>query len=239
MVTWGGAFTVIVTWAWPLLPSRSVARAVRVCVPTLSVWVMVPPVPSAPSRSEVQAVVLDTLPSSGSVAAAVNAIVSAWLKRAPLSGVVIVTAGRPETVIEREADAVRPPLSLTLAVRVCTPAVSVERVRLPPVPSAPSRLEVQVMAAVRLPSSRSVALAVRVTGVPWMDRAPSAGAVIVSAGGALTTIVIVFWPVRPRRVVAEAGVVGVPGRGVGRGGVAAGPRGPARGQGQGRGAPKA
>src|SRR5204863_45413 len=84
------------------------------------------------------------------VAAVGNEIVSAWLKRAPLSGVVIVTAGRPETVIEREADAVRPPLSLTLAVRVCTPAVSVERVRLPPVPSTPSRLEVQVMAAVRL-----------------------------------------------------------------------------------------
>src|SRR5881398_2991764 len=178
MVTVGGAFTVIVTWAWPLLPSRSVARAVMVGVRSLSVWVMVPPVPSAPSRSEVQAVEVDTSPSSGSLAAAVNEIVSAWLKRAPLNGVVIVTAGRPETVTEREADAVRPPLSVTLAVRVWTPAVSVERVRLPPVPSAPSRLEVQVTAAVRLPSSRSVALAERVTGVPWTDRAPSAGAVI-------------------------------------------------------------
>src|SRR5436309_12895032 len=204
MVTVGGAFTVIVTWAWPLLPSRSVARAVRVCVPALSVWVMVPPVPSAPSRSEVQAVVLDTSPSSGSVAAAVNGITAAWWKRAPLGGVVIVTAGRPETVIEREADAGRRPLSVTVAVRVCTPAVSVERVRLPPVPSAPSRLEVQVMAAVRLPSSRSLALAVSVTGVPWTDRVPSAGAVIVTTGGSLTTIVIGFWPVRPRRLVALA-----------------------------------
>src|SRR5437667_5305515 len=186
MVTVGGAFTVIVTWAWPLLPSRSVARAVRWWLPRRAVGVMVPPVPSAPSRSEVQAVELDTSPFSGSVAAAVNEIVSAWLKRAPLSGVVIVTAGRPETVIEREADAVRPPLSLTLAVRVCTPAVSVERVRLPPVPSTPSRLEVQVMAAVRLPSSRWVALAGRVRGVPWPDRVPAAGAVIVTAGGDLT-----------------------------------------------------
>src|SRR2546430_16326927 len=115
MVTWGGAFTVMVTWAWPLLPSRSVARAVMVCVPALSVWVIVPPVPSAPSRSEVQAVEVDTSPSSGSVAPAVNEIVSAWLERAPLKGVVIVTAGRPASAIVRGAGAVRAPLAVPLA----------------------------------------------------------------------------------------------------------------------------
>src|SRR5256885_14888285 len=107
MVTWGGGFTVMVTWGWPLLPSRSVARAVMVWVPALSVWVIVPPVPSAPSRSEVQAVELDTSPSSGSLAAAVDEIVSAWLKRAPLDGVVIVTAGRPATATARGGDAGR------------------------------------------------------------------------------------------------------------------------------------
>src|SRR5438552_15297181 len=111
MVTWGGAFAVMVTWAWPLLPSRSVARAVMVCVPVLSVWVIVPPVPSAPSRSEVQAVEGDTSPSSGSLAAAVNETVSAGLERAPLDGGVIVTGGRAATVTERGADGVRPPLA--------------------------------------------------------------------------------------------------------------------------------
>src|SRR2546422_403583 len=177
MLTTGPPLTVIVIDALAVLWPLSATEAVTTCVPELRLLVViVPPVPSAPSRSEVQVVVLDTSPSSGSVAAAVNEIVSAWLKRAPLNGVVIVTAGRPETVIEREADAVRPPLSVTLAVRVCTPALSVERVRLPPVPSAPSRLEGQGTAAGRLPSSRSVALPERVTGVPWTDRAPSAGA---------------------------------------------------------------
>src|SRR3989442_1738392 len=194
MLTTGPPLTVIVMDALAVLRPLSATDAGMVCVPELRLLVgIVPPVPSDPSRLEGQAVA----GGRGGV---------------PGGGGVVVTAGRRETVIGRGAGAVRPPLSVTLAVRVCTPAVSVERVRLPPVPSAPSRLEVQVTAAVRLPSSRSVAVAERVTGVPWTDRAPSAGAVIVTTGGSLTTIVICFWPEKPRRLVAWAVIVCVPER---------------------------
>src|SRR2546426_765049 len=124
MLTTGPPLTVIVIDALAVLWPLSATAAVRTCGAELRVFLgIVPPVPSAPWRSEAQAFGLDTSPSWGSLAAAVNEIVSAWLKRAPLNGVVIVTAGRPETVTEREADAVRPPLSVTVAVRVWTPAV--------------------------------------------------------------------------------------------------------------------
>jgi hypothetical protein len=47
---------------------------------------------------------------------------------------------------------------------------------LPPVPSAPSRLDVQVIAAVRLPSSTSAAVPENVTAVPRSQVDPDAGA---------------------------------------------------------------
>jgi hypothetical protein len=49
-----------------------------------------------------------------------------------------------------------PPWSVTVAVSVCVPAVRLVTVIEAPVPRAPLRLDVQRIAALRLPSSKSV-----------------------------------------------------------------------------------
>ena len=63
--------TTIGTWAEPSLCALLVALAVMVCVPTLRLLVVkVVPVPSWPSRSEVQTRLAATSPSMRSVAVA-------------------------------------------------------------------------------------------------------------------------------------------------------------------------
>ena len=64
------------------------------------------------------------------------------------------------------------------------------REKLPPVPTDPSMLELHARLAVRSPSSTSDAVPVKLTVSPRLYVDASAGAVIVTAGGPLTTIVI-------------------------------------------------
>src|SRR5436309_16102307 len=70
--TTGGVFglgpTVTVTVAEPALPAESVTRAIMLCVPLLSAFWKLPPLPICPSRSEVQTRVAVKLPSSWSEA---------------------------------------------------------------------------------------------------------------------------------------------------------------------------
>ena len=70
------------------------------------------------------------------------------------------------TVTVKLVLAERPAPSVTVAVTVCVPWLSVVRVKVPPVPSAPSRLEAQTSRAVTSPSSGSEADAANVTGAP-------------------------------------------------------------------------
>ena len=68
-----GSTTVMVIWSSPVPPPESVAEAVIVCVPRLSVEVLkLAPEPIAPSMLEVQLSEALMLPSSGSMAAPVK-----------------------------------------------------------------------------------------------------------------------------------------------------------------------
>src|SRR5438552_19012911 len=98
----------------------------------------------------------------------------------------MLTTGPPLTVIVIDALAVLWPLSATVAVMTCVPELRALVLIVPPVPSAPSRLEVQAMTGVRVPSSGSVAVAGRVIGAAWLESAGSAGDLAVSVGGAVT-----------------------------------------------------
>ena len=79
----------------------------------------------------------------------------------------MVTTGPPLTVIVIDARAVLWPLSATVAVRTCVPELRALVVIEPPVPSEPSRLEVQTMTGVRVPSSGSLAVARSGTETAW------------------------------------------------------------------------
>src|SRR2546427_13187389 len=79
-------------------------------------------------------------------------------------------------------------LSVAAAVIVWVPVESVLTVIVPPVPSTPSRLEVHVIREVMVPSSASLAEPVKVTAAPGSGVAPGAGALIVTAGGALIVV---------------------------------------------------
>src|SRR5436309_12944742 len=93
-----------------------------------------------------------------------------------------------------------PLLSVTVAVIVCVPVERVLVVSVPPVPSDPSRLEVQMMPGVRVPSSDRKSVAEGESGALGAGRVTGAGAVIVMRGVALTGIVI--WAVYGRPVPA-------------------------------------
>ena len=184
------ATTVIVRVAEPVRPPLSVTAAVMVWVPTDSVRDRLPPVPSAPSRFDVQASAAVRLPSCVSLAVPVKVTAVPSTTEVPLAGAVMLTTGAVllgvalVTVTVRVADPVRPPLSVTAAVIVCVPTDSV-RDRLPPVPNAPSRFDVQVSAVVRLPSCVSLAVPVKVTAVPSTTDVPLAGAVMLTTGAVL------------------------------------------------------
>src|SRR5439155_23221601 len=83
-------------------------------------------------------------------------------------------------------------------------------VTLKPVPSAPSRSEDQAIEPVRVPSSGSVAVPVKVIGAPCSKVDPVAGAPMVTVGVALTTIVRVVAARLPPASVTEAVIVCVP-----------------------------
>src|SRR5436305_13868497 len=89
---------------------------------------------------------------------------------------------------------VLPAVSVAEAAMMCVPAESVLTVMCALVPRKPSRLEVQVSAEARLPSSASVAVAVKVAGAPGSRVAPVAGAVIGTVGVALAGMVVVARP---------------------------------------------
>ena len=153
--------------ARPVLPPLSVAEAVMTWVPAESVLrVMLPPVPIAPSRLEVQATTGARLPSSRSLAVAVRVVAAPISRIEPLAGAVMATVGVALTTTEIATLALLPPLSVTEAMIAWVPELSVLVVMLPPVPRTPSRLEIHEMRAARLPSSASVAVAVKVTAVP-------------------------------------------------------------------------
>ena len=82
------------------------------------------------------------------------------------------------------AVAVSPPQSVAVAVSWCVPSLS-RCVMLPPVPSAPSRSDVQAIAAVRSPSSRSLALPAQVIRAEDASVWPLVGAVMATSGAVL------------------------------------------------------
>ena len=80
-------------------------------------------------------------------------------------------------------------------------------VRVPPPPSAPSRLDAHWTLLVTLPSKSSVAVAARLTVVPAGTEAPSVGALIVTTGATLasrTRMLTTAWPRSPSASVAAA-----------------------------------
>ena len=210
IATVGVALTAMVIVARPVLLALSVAAAVIVWMPVESVLtVIVAPVPSAPSRLEVQTIREVRVPSSTSVAVPVKVTAAPGSNVVPV-GAVIATTGVALTVMVIMVWVVLPPLSVTVAVMVCVPVESALAVIVRPVPSAPSRLEVQAMVAERSPSSVSLAEPVKVTAAPGSNVAPVAGAVIRTAGVLLTVMVIEARPVLPPLSVAAAVITCVP-----------------------------
>ena len=123
-----------------------------------------PPLPITPSRSEDQesAAVSAALSSSASVTLPAKLTLAPKVKFDPFAGDEIVTTGTAPvalTVIVMAALSLNPPESVTDAVIICVPTLSVEIEKLPPFPMTPSRSELQLRAAVSvaLLSSASVA----------------------------------------------------------------------------------
>lgn len=92
------------------------------------------------------------LPFAGELIATVGGVLSGIM-----SGV-IVTVVLPESV--------RPPESATDAVIMCVPTDKLEEENVPPEPIGPSMLEIQTRLPLRLPSSESLAVPVKVIEVP-------------------------------------------------------------------------
>ena len=108
------------------------------------------------------------------------------------AGAVIVTVGGrfsgsggggASTLTLTELEAGTPTESETAAVRVCVPAES-SAWKLPPLPIAPSALEVHVRLAVRSPSSGSLAEPATFTSCPSGTLVPLSGELIMMLGGA-------------------------------------------------------
>jgi hypothetical protein len=77
------------------------------------------------------------------------------------------------TLMFRVAVVNLPPLSVMRAVMTCAPVLSELTFSDAPVPSRPSRLEVQLMPLLMVPSSTSVAAPEKVTVAPWKAWPPS------------------------------------------------------------------
>ena len=213
MATVGAAWWRIsrVIWAMPARLERSVAQAVIVCTPIERLLIVrLAPLPIAPSRLEVQVIVDDRSPSIVSTAVAVKVIGFPSAKSVRV-GALMVTAGgsSSRTVTCVVALAERPAVSVIDAVKVCVPRLSVARLKLPPVPTAPSRSEVHRMRAERSPSKLSVAVAAKGMGAPKANFLPSAGEVSVRTGAETlaTSMVIAALPVRLPVSAARAVIV--------------------------------
>src|SRR5262245_44100158 len=162
IVTWGGlllteppeAVTVTVICAVPERPFESVARAVMRCVPRASEAVPnAPPTPIWPFRLENQLMLALTLTSSPSVAATAQrtAVAAAALK--PDEGEVMVTVGVVVPIaIVTVLVAVRPPLSVTVAVMTWRLLARCGATTVAPTPRAPATSDDQWI---------------------WLDRSPS------------------------------------------------------------------
>src|SRR5262249_56791239 len=112
---------------------------------------------------------------------------------------------------------------------LCVPTRRVAALMAAPVPSAPSRLELQRILALRSPSSLSEAVAARPSGSRLANSTvPSVGVVIRTTGGWFTTRSIWATALAPLGAVTRPVVVWVPALSAGAGIVAPGPRGPAR-----------
>ena len=220
MVTAGGTFGGRITTvrvASPARPPASSTRAVITCVPIPSVpAVMLAPAPRSPSRLDVQWSVFERTPSVASMAVPVKGSGVPWKTLVPSAGATIVTTGGVGlTVKVTLAVPVAPSESVTAAVSTWTPSWRRTTVRAPPAPRSPSRLDDQRMLALGSGSKSSVAVAARMTGVPAGADAPSAGAVMLTAGAAFgprTRTVIRAWPGWPLESVAAAVMVCVPTR---------------------------
>ena len=115
----------------------------------------------------------------------VKAITSPSATVEPFAGAVMLTVGGVFTALTVRvtcSEALSPPLSVTEAVIVCSPADSVSVTKDPPLPMTPSTLELQDRLPVRSPSSRSTAVPVKAITSPSANVDPSAGAVMVTAG---------------------------------------------------------
>ena len=86
------------------------------------------------------------------------------------------------TVMETLALTTFPPESVTDAVIVWTPPLSVLE-KLPPVPIWPSLLEVQIREAVRVPSWESLAVPAKLMLAPELKVEPPVGLVMETVGG--------------------------------------------------------
>src|SRR5262245_42921516 len=212
MLTVGVELTTMVMVWLPVLPPESVADAVMTCVPEVRVLLVSDaPVPRMPSRSEDQRMVREV--SSKSVAVAVKVIDAPCSKVEPVAGPVMFPVGVELTTTVMDAEVLLPPESVTEAVMVWVPELSVLLVSDTPVPRLPSRLDDQAT-EVRVPSSRSLALAVKVIAWPCSKVLPVAGAVMLNVGVELTTTVIEALAVFPPESVTEAVMVWVPERSV-------------------------
>ena len=225
--TVGAALTTSVSVATALLPPRSVTEALIVCVPERSVETTEVPVPSVPSRFDVQTIAVPRSPSSASSAVPVSVIVSVGANRAPSAGPVIRTVGAAFTTSTIAARAVLPPASTTVAVIVWVPDRKL-LTSVAPVPSAPSRSDVHATPPPRFPSSRSVAAAESVIESVGPKSEPSAGASIETCGAAFDVTVTSATAVRPPLSCTAAVIVWRPERSMTPGTTAPAPSGPSR-----------
>src|SRR2546430_8399143 len=185
-----GAVTVTAIDLLSVPPWLSVTEAVIMCDPTGNeLTLTAPPVPMS-ALSDFHCTLDARLPSSRSVAVPVRFRTSPTPTSAPFAGDVIVTMGVALTTTVTEDVTGFPPVSVTDAVMTCDPADNELVLVDAPVPRAPSWLELHWIAADKSPSSESLTVPVKVTASPECYPAPAAGAVMATAGGAMTTIAL-------------------------------------------------
>src|SRR5262245_63390774 len=201
MLTVGVELTTTVIEVVALLPPLSVTEAVMRCVPERRFDLVIDgPVPRLPSRFEPHWMVREA--SSKSLAAAMKVMATPCSKDALLAGAVMAPVGVEFTTTPIVGVALLPPLSVTDAVMMWLPELKLVLVRDVPLPRAPSRLEVHWM--VRLASSRSLAVAVKVIAWACSKDEPEAGPVMLIVGLELTTTLIEVLALLPPESVTEA-----------------------------------
>ena len=165
-----------------------------------------PPLPSTPSTSEAHDRLAVRSPSSGSLAVPTKLTLSPTLKPEPAAGAVIATLGPAFTVRVIASLPWSRPESTTRAVMTWVPGEREVVENEPPLgPIVPSTSDDQLRLTVRSPSSKSVAVAAKLTLSPTLKAEPSAGAVMVTLGGVLvTSMLTVPTPCSPSASLTEA-----------------------------------